>query len=166
MRAPLSIRPFLPDDAPALAELFHESVKALAKGYYDDGQRAAWAAAAEGEAFAQKLAEGVSLVALRGGAICGFATLREGGLFDFLYVRPSAARQGVGSALADAVEELARARSAKEMVVDASDAARDFFRARGYVARRRNLVSVGDERLANTTMKKTLEAPSPRERAS
>ena len=42
------------------------------------------------------------------------------------------------------------------LTVDASDKAERFFAKRGYVARQRNTVTVNDEWLANTTMKKTL----------
>lgn len=161
------LRPFLPADAPRLAALFRASIATLAADYYDEAQLAAWASVADDEeAFADKLAEHLTIVALLEGSIAGFATLRDGGRFDLLYVHPSAARRGVGSALADAIEKLAHARGAAELVADASDAARDFFAARGYVAVQRNMVSVGGEWFGNTTMKKNLGAPAPQGRAS
>jgi len=55
-----------------------------------------------------------------------------------------------------ALEKLAGARGAKEITVDASDAARGFFEKRGYSAQSRNTVSLGGEWLANTTMTKLL----------
>ena len=73
-----------------------------------------------------------------------------------LYVHPSAAGQGVGAMLCDALEKLAGARGAKSLTVDASDNAEQFFRKRGYVAKQRNTVTVNGEWLANTTMQKTL----------
>jgi putative acetyltransferase len=42
--------------------------------------------------------------------------------------------------------------------VEASDTAREFFQRRGFSAEQRNTVSVGNEWLANTTMKKKLAA--------
>jgi len=42
--------------------------------------------------------------------------------------------------------------------VDASDTAREFFAHRGFTAEQRNSVSVGNEWLSNTTMKKRLAA--------
>ena len=44
----ISLRPFLPSDAPALARLFRDSVEILAEDDYTDDQRAAWASAADG----------------------------------------------------------------------------------------------------------------------
>ena len=75
-----------------------------------------------------------------------------------LYVHPAAAGQGVGAMLVDALEKLAGARGAAQLMVDASDSARGFFEKRGYVAQQRNTVSVGDEWLANTTLHKQLAA--------
>jgi putative acetyltransferase len=72
------------------------------------------------------------------------------------------AGQGVASMLCDALEKLAGARGAQHLTVDASDNAQAFFAKRGYVAKQRNSVTVGDEWLANTTMQKSLAAsPAP-----
>ena len=60
--------------------------------------------------------------------------------------------------LCDALETLAAARGTKDLSVDASNSARGFFEKRGFVAKTRNSMSVGDEWLANTTMVKTLPA--------
>lgn len=157
--APLpGLRPFLPADGPLLAELFRASVEQLAAEDYDEDQRAAWAAAADDEdAFAKRLGANLCIVASLEGKLAGFATLRENRLIDMLYVHPRAARRGVGSALADALEKLAGARGAREISVDASDAARDFFAARGYAPYQRNMREWRGEWLGNTTMKKTLD---------
>ena len=74
-----------------------------------------------------------------------------------LYVHPAAAGQGVGTMLYDAIEKLATARGAEQLTVEASDTASEFFQRRGFTAERRNTISVGDEWLSNTTMKKTLK---------
>ena len=44
------------------------------------------------------------------------------------------------------------------LTVDASDTARPLFERQGFTAQKRNLVRVGDQWLANTTMTKTLGA--------
>lgn len=156
--APPGLRPFLPADAPLLADLFRESIETLAVDDYDEDQRAAWAASADDEAaFASGLAGALTIIASLDGEIAGFASLRDGKLIDMLYVHPRAARRGVGSALADAIEKLAGARGAREISVDASDTARDFFAARGYVPYQRNTRELRGEWLGNTTMKKTLD---------
>jgi putative acetyltransferase len=155
------LRPFLPADAPTLAALFRASVGELAAEDYDEDQREAWISAADDEAaFATRLAGALTLVALLGGEIAGFASLKDNTVFDMLYVRPDLAGQGVGSALADAIEKLAGARGAQKLTVEASDCARDFFAARGYVGQSRNTVTIAGEWLGNTTMIKELAAPA------
>ncbi len=152
----ISLRPFLPSDAPALARLFRASVEVLAEEEYSDDQRAAWAAASDDLAgFAQRLASALTLVALRDHELAGFASFANGSL-DLLYVAPEHARAGVATALVDAVEKLAAARGLKEVETDASDVAQPFFAGRGYVAVQRNTVSLNGEWFANTTMKKQL----------
>ncbi|QGM99026.1 GNAT family N-acetyltransferase [Methylocystis parvus] len=154
------LRPFLPSDAPTLAALFRASVEELTAEDYSDDQREAWASVADDEeAFARKLAGELTIVAIIGVEIAGFASLKDNTLFDMLYVRPDLAGRGVGSALADAIEKLAGGRGTKKLTVEASDAAREFFAARFYVAQSRNTVTVGGEWLGNTTMIKDLAAP-------
>jgi putative acetyltransferase len=151
------LRPFLPADGPRLAELFRASVERLAEDYYDQDQLAAWIGRADDEdAFTKRLAAGLTLVGLLQGEVAGFASLKDNKSVDMLYVHPDFARRGVASALLDALEKLAAARGARQLSVDASDAARDFFAARGYVPQSRNTVVLGEEWLGNTTMTKEL----------
>ena len=91
------------------------------------------------------------------GAVAGFASLKGGDEIDMLYVDPEFARQGAGRALVDALTRLAQARGAKRLTAEASEAARPLFERQGFTAQKRNLVRVGDEWLANTTMTKPLE---------
>ena len=92
------------------------------------------------------------------GEYAGFASLKDNTVFDMLYVHPYFAGQGVGTALADAIERLAQGRGAKEITVESSDTAEPFFEARGYEATQRNMIPRDDLWLPNTTMKKRLGA--------
>jgi putative acetyltransferase len=153
----LGLRPFLPADAPLLAEIFRASIEDLTADDYTAAQRQAWAASADDEdAFAARLASQLTLVATLESSPVGFASLKGPDQIDMLYVHPAAVGQGAASALCDALEKLAGARGAAKLVADASDSARDFFDKRGYVPQRRNTVARGDEWLANTTMEKRL----------
>jgi putative acetyltransferase len=152
-----ALRPFLPADTPVLAAIFTAAIEELTGDDYSSDQQEAWAAAADDEvAFGKKLAGELTLIATLGNAPVGFASLKGKDHIEMLYVHPGAAGQGVASALLDALEKLAGGRGAKNLTVDASDNAQDFFRKRGYVAKRRNSVTVNGEWLANTTMQKTL----------
>lgn len=151
------MRPFLPADTPLLASIFVASIQELTSDDYSAEQQEAWASAADDEVeFGKKLAAGLTLIATMQGSPVGFASLRGNDHIDMLYVHPSVVGQGVGTLLCDALEKLTAARGATHLSVDASDTAVDFFKTRGYVAQQRNSVTVNDEWLANTTMKKEL----------
>jgi putative acetyltransferase len=153
------LRPYLPADLPMLAAIFVAAVEELTGDDYSEAQQEAWAAAVEDEeAFGQKLAGQLTLIATIQSAPVGFASLRGADHIDMLYVHPSAAGQGVASMLVEALEKLAAARGAKHLTVDASDNAEPFFKKRSYVAMQRNTVTLNGEWLANTTMQKTLAA--------
>jgi putative acetyltransferase len=156
-----ALRPMLPADAPVLAAIFIDSIDVLTEEDYSEAQRAAWASAAEDiEEFATRLSKQLTLVATLAGSPVGFASLKGADELDMLYVHPHAARQGVATALVDAMEKLAAARGAKRLTVDASDTAKPLFETRGYRAESRNTVEREGEWLANTTMVKPFAAPS------
>ena len=157
----VALRPYLPADAKRCAEIFRSSIEELAAEDYNEEQREAWASRADDEqAFGARLAGALTLLAMIDGAIAGFASLKGADQIDMLFVDPELARQGAGRTLVEALTKLAQARGAKRLTVDASDTARPLFERQGFTAERRNLVRVGDEWLANTTMAKTLGADS------
>ena len=159
----VALRPYLAADVKRCAEIFRSSIEELAAEDYDEEQRQAWASRADDEAaFGARLGEALTLLAVIDGTIAGFASLKGPEEIDILFVDPEFARQGVGRALVEALTKLAQARGAKRLTVEASDVARPLFDRQGFSAQKRNLVRVGDQWLANTTMTKTLGAePKP-----
>ncbi|TVR06490.1 MAG: GNAT family N-acetyltransferase [Salinarimonadaceae bacterium] len=159
----VTLRPYLPADAEAVAEIFREAVMTLTGEDYSQTQQEAWAASADNEAAFGKQLEGyLTLIASIDGEPAGFASLKDGTHVEMLYVHPASANMGVGGALIDALEKLAGARGAKDLTVDASETALLFFEARGYEPQKRNTVIRNGEWLSNTTMKKTLGEAPPR----
>lgn len=157
MSEAIPLRPLLPKDLSVLRDLFAQSIEELTQEEYTEEQRGAWMAqAVDAEAFGQRLTKATTLVVEIDGEPVGFGSLKDNRVVDMLYVHPYAARQGVGSALLDALERLAKGRGAGEVTVDASDTAQIFFEDRGYVAQSRNSVPVDDQWLMNTTMTKKL----------
>lgn len=152
------LRPFLPADVPVLAAIFAASIEELTGDDYSEAQQEAWMAAAEDEAFGKRLASDLTLIATLEGSPVGFASLRGNDHIRMLYVHPAVSGQGIATMLVDALEKLAGGRGATSLSVDASDTAEGFFAKRGYTAQQRNSVTINDEWLANTTMKKTLGA--------
>ena len=80
-----------------------------------------------------------------------------------IYVDPEFAQQGVGAALLDALEKLARARGATKLTAEVSDTAKPLFDRQRFVSEQRNVKRIDDEWLGNTTMSKTL-GPQPAEK--
>ncbi|SDS43529.1 GNAT family N-acetyltransferase [Bradyrhizobium canariense] len=158
-----ALRPFLAVDTAVLAAIFVTAIEELTGEDYSETQQQAWAGVADDEEpFGKRLASELTLIATLQNSPVGFASLKGADHIDMLYVHPSAAGQGVGSMLCEALEKLAGARGAKSLKVDASDNAQVFFAKRGYVAKQRNSVIVNGEWLANTTMEKTLvDAAAP-----
>lgn len=154
-----ALRPFMPDDAEVLADIFRASIEGLAADDYSQSQIDAWAGAADDEeTFEARLGGRLTLVATMEGSSVGFAALEEPGQIDLLYVHPAVAGRGVGTMLVDALEKLAGARGAKKLTAEVSDNALDFFRRRGFKAMQRNSVPLGGDWFANTTMEKPLAA--------
>ncbi len=152
-----ALRPFLPQDAPFLAEIFRSSVEELTSEDYSKAQQDAWVTAVDDlETFSKRLAGQLTLIATLDGSAVGFISLAGTEQIDMLYVHPAVARQGLGAMLCGALEKLAAARGTPRLTVDASDSAREFFEHRGYAGKQRNTVTLAGEWLANTTMEKKL----------
>ncbi|MCP3467215.1 MULTISPECIES: GNAT family N-acetyltransferase [unclassified Bradyrhizobium] len=154
-----ALRPFLPADVPVVAAIFASAIEELTGDDYSEAQQEAWMAAAEEDEFGRRLASDLTLVATLDGSPVGFASLRGNDHISMLYVHPAVSGQGIATLLVDALEKLSGGRGATSLTVDASDTAQGFFAKRGYTAQQRNSVTINDEWLANTTMKKTLGAP-------
>src|SRR5262249_2024978 len=125
----LALRPFLPADAPVLAEIFRASITDLTGDDYSERQQEAWLSSADDEEeFGARLGKQLTLIATLEGSPIGFASLENNELIDMLYVHPAATGQGVGAMLVDALEKLAGARGTKKLRADVSDSAQDFFK--------------------------------------
>ncbi len=151
------LRPFLPTDTIALADILREAVYDLASEDYDEDQRVAWMSTVNDEdAFGQRLASQLTLVALDAGEPAGFISLRDNAHIDMIYVLPGFAREGAGTDLIEAIMKIAAARGAETLTADVSDNAKPFFEAFDFVPEKRNMVMIDEEYLGNTTMRKAL----------
>ena len=157
-----ALRPYLPQDAPLLADIFRASIEELTQEDYNPAQQEAWGSAADDlEGFAERLGKHLTLIATMEGSPVGFISLDAPTEIGLFYVHPAIAGRGVGRMLYDAIEKLSASRGTSHLSVEASDTARDFFAHRGFSAEQRNSVSVGNEWLSNTTMKKKLKGATP-----
>ena len=157
-----ALRPYLPQDAAVLADIFRSSIEELTEDDYTPAQQEAWASLADdAEAFAGRLGRHLTLIATLDGSPIGFISLDSPTDIGLFYVHPAVAGQGAGRMLYDAIEKISAARGTPHLAVDASDTARPFFEHRGFTAEQRNTVSAGNEWLSNTSMKKKLKERAP-----
>lgn len=128
----LRIRRARPADARAIAAVMRAAVRGVAPGTYPARALAAWASLpALYHAWAMTAGGETVLVAERRGRLLGYAGLR-GAELTALFVRPSAGRSGVATALLARVEALARRRGVGVLRVDAARSGVAFYRARGF----------------------------------
>ena len=87
---PWYIRPYRPEDCPALLRLFQLSVHTLCRGDYSPQQLDAWAAGSKDiPRWAFLFQQHHTLVAQKGSQIIGFADINENGYLDHLYIHPA-----------------------------------------------------------------------------
>jgi len=159
----LALRPFLPQDAPFLADIFRASIEELTGDDYSGAQQDAWISSADDmEGFAGRLGKQLTLIGTLNGSPVGFISLAGTEQVDMLFVHPAVAGSGVAKMLLEAIEKLAKARGATRLTTDASDTALGFFTRQGCVPQQRNTIARAGEWLANTTMHKSLMPPGER----
>jgi ribosomal protein S18 acetylase RimI-like enzyme len=159
----LVLRPYRPEDAPRLAEVFHAAVHAVPDDLYGPAARAAWSPRVDPEKHATRAARIPPLVATVAGEVVGFMSLEPDGHLDMAYVHPRHGRRGIATALYARLEADAEARRLGRLFAEVSDAARPFFEARGFVAQHANAVPRRGQVLRNWAMARRLvpfdEAP-------
>ena len=137
----MEVRPFRPEDAPALAAIFHSAVHQIASLHYTQAQVNAWSPEVPDPArFEARAADGrLMLVAVDAGdAPLAYGDLEADGHIDHLYCRPDAAGTGVAAALYAEIEAAAHRRGIARLYTEASQPARHFFAKRGFVEVSRN----------------------------
>lgn len=150
----VTLRPYRPEDCPALAHLFYETVHTACTADYTPAQLEAWAPGSGPDlaAWDAGFRACVTLVAEIGGRLAGFGDLDPAaGYLDRLYVRREFQRRGVASTLCDALEQASRARP---LTTHASRTARPFFEKRGYRVLRSQQVERRGQQLENFVMEK------------
>ncbi|MDX1660971.1 MAG: GNAT family N-acetyltransferase [Gemmatimonadota bacterium] len=130
------MRPAREEDLSRLRVLFRRSIRALAVGHYDPPQIEAWAGASEDEGWIASEELPDLWVAQIGVSLVGFAEISpEGDEVRMVYVEPTVAERGIGTALLERVEEEARRRGVDCLSLRSSLNAVPFFEKFGYETR-------------------------------
>lgn len=139
-----TVRQAAAEDADAIAEAHLDSIHSLGARAYSPDVVAIWGAPRDGTRYRMAIAAGeVFFVACAAGGqmpetrseeILGFSShhVADGKHRTAVYVRGSAARTGVGTALFRAAEAAARLQGAIEIHVDSALLAVEFYRAQGF----------------------------------
>lgn len=153
-----SLRPFRPDDAPLLLDLFRDTVRRINRRDYSPDQIAAWASDdIDSTAWAARFAGRLVWIAQIDARIAGFADLEPNGHLDRFFVSADHQRQGIGSALLVALLDTARQRGMARIHVDASITARPFFEAHGFVVTAPQRVTLRGVEFLNFRMERSLD---------
>jgi putative acetyltransferase len=152
------IRSFEIRDAATLIELFRASVKEIGGRYYSPLQTAVWAAAApDVSCFERRMAQNRTfLVAEDFSGILAYGDLEQSGHLDHLYCRPDVVGKGVASALYNRLEQAAKDQGIPYIYVDASEAAIQFFKYKGFLVRSRQESAIDGVTIHNYRMLKWL----------
>lgn len=163
------VRHFRPDDAPALAALFHASVRQVGARDYSPAQVKAWSPAMPEPARFIERAEGRHMMVAvdTDGVPLGYGDLEPDGHIDHLYCRPDKIRTGIGAAIYAALEAAALEAAIRSLTVEASEGARGFFQQRAFSLDGRNDFVLNGTPIHNYRMTKRLheslshEVPAP-----
>ncbi|SEI65346.1 putative acetyltransferase [Allopseudospirillum japonicum] len=129
----LNIQKYTQNNIQDIIEVFYQAIYTIDASLYTDAQKRAWAPLPVDDTFwLQRLARKKPLVAQFSDKIVGFIELDIDGHIDCLYVHPQWQRQGVASALYTHLLEEAKRKQIQSLYVEASLAARPFFKKHGF----------------------------------
>ncbi|GAB4147582.1 MAG: GNAT family N-acetyltransferase [Cyanobacteria bacterium J069] len=164
------IRPYTPEDAAALRELFRDTIRHVNSRDYTPEQIEAWVAgAADLEAWTRRFEQRFVYVAERDlpsttsghPQLLGFGELESNGHIDRFYCHKDAQGQGVGTQLLQQIEAKGRSLALPRLYAEVSLTARPFFEHRGFSVLYREVVQRQGQSLVRFQMEKLLSiAPS------
>jgi putative acetyltransferase len=155
----MPVRPFRPEDAPALARIFHAAVHQIGAQHYSLEQLNAWAPSVpDPKRFVERATDGrMLMVAIdQWDQPLAYGDVELDGHIDHLFSHPDVAGTGVASTLYDHLEEAAKARGITRVFVEASEPARRFFLRKHFVVLGRREFSLGTVPVHNFAMQKLL----------
>ncbi len=130
----IALRPYRDEDAPALLDLFRDTIRRVNCRDYSPTQIAVWASdEIDAIAWAERFRGRFAVVAVAGERPVGFAELEPDGHIDRVYVSADHQGEGIGGKLlAEILAEAGRV-GLRRLYVEASITARAFFERQGFV---------------------------------
>ncbi|WP_088889332.1 GNAT family N-acetyltransferase [Leptolyngbya ohadii] len=153
----MRIRLFETQDAEQVAQLFHDTVRAVNIRDYSDSQVQAWAPDdIDFRNWLKVCSSRFTYVADDDGVIAGFGELEPNGHIDCFYCHKNYQRCGVGSQIYQAIEAKARELGLGRLFVEASITAKPFFQRMGFSVVKEQEVTRRGETFINYVMEKLL----------
>ena len=154
----ITIRDFKADDIDAVVHLFRDTIRSVNAKDYTKAQLDAWAPETIDNArWCEKLLSHYTVVAEKGGIICGFGDIHKNGYFDHLFVHKNYQGQGVASKIVAAIEAHAVEKGLTTIEVHVSITARTYFISKGYVVITPQLVTHNGQEFTNYVMQKIIK---------
>ena len=153
------VRLFRPDDAEALATIFHAAVHAIDRGLYSQRQLDAWSPAPPSpDSYLERAGDGrLLLVAVDDqDRPLAYGDLEGNGHLDHLYRDPALSARGAAWAVYQGLERTAREKGLARLFVEASEPARPFFLRQGFVLVARRDFDLRGVAIHNDAMEKAL----------
>lgn len=158
----ITIRPYQPEDAAALWQLFFNTVRQINVRDYTQAQVEAWAEEKTDLAdWIEKMNSNQPFVAtlnnkIIDNKIVGYADLQPNGLIDHFFCHHQYQGCGVGKALMAHIHKQAKQRNLTRLHADVSITAKPFFEYAGFVVTKEQCISLRGELFVNYKMEKAL----------
>lgn len=143
MQQTVGIRQATTADAERIHEIHTQSVKTLCKEHYSSEQIAGWLKNRSPQGYLPGIGRGEVFVATDGLSILGFGQAIPGEIHA-IYVAPAYAKQGVGILLLAQALTAARAGSQRDVYLESTLNAQDFYKRAGFVEVERSTVRRND----------------------
>ena len=150
----ITLRDFVPADAPALRAVFESAIHEVASRDYMPLQVDTWAPRShDAAAWALKVADLKPFVAELDGVVAGYADLQDSGYIDHFYVAGCAGGRGVGGALMRRIIARAGQRALAELTSNVSITAQPFHAHFGFEVVAHRIVDVRGVEMRNAAMR-------------
>ena len=146
------VRPYQPEDADALAQIFYDAVRIGAAPYYAIAQLQAWAPQRPSAAVWAARLTGLTCFVACDPQPLGFMALRADGYLDLAFVAPAQQRRGAASLLHQAVLTHAQGLGLSQLTTESSLAAHGFFAGQGWQTLARQSVQCHGQAIDNFRM--------------
>ncbi|NQU48784.1 MAG: GNAT family N-acetyltransferase [Planctomycetes bacterium] len=154
----MNIRNYQSQDAPALTDIFYDSIHNIATQYYSSAEVHAWAPSPKDYGYWQQRFDAKPpMIGKIDGVIVGFITLEDNGHIDWTYTHPDYQRRGIAGRLYQHLEDVARGKGIRRLHVEASYLAKPFFAQRGFSELCKNDTQRHGQTLTNWSMEKHLD---------